>query len=63
MSDGTVLRANVYYPTDPATGSLRGDRLGLVKLGMTGKRARALFVKSSTRRPPVHGLLLPQGNA
>jgi hypothetical protein len=26
MSDGTVLRASVYYPSDPATGRIAGGR-------------------------------------
>jgi putative CocE/NonD family hydrolase len=30
MRDGTVLRANVYYPTDPATGAPAHGRFGVI---------------------------------
>ena len=30
MSDGTVLRANVYYPTDPSTGREAAGRFPVI---------------------------------
>ncbi len=47
--DGLQAVANTPLGCPAASGSLRGNRLGRVTLGMTLKRARAAFVSSSTR--------------
>ncbi|MGH2843129.1 MAG: hypothetical protein ACRDKL_06020, partial [Solirubrobacteraceae bacterium] len=46
-----------------ATGSLRGTRLGPIKLGMTRRRARAVYARSSRRPTPDTDLfcLTPDG--
>ena len=48
-SDGLAPTSSTPLGCPAASGSLRGDELGPVRLGMTFKRARAAFVSSSTR--------------
>jgi hypothetical protein len=44
-----ILSAAAKPGCPMATGELEGDRLGLLRLGMTREQARHAFVKSSTR--------------